>query len=297
MSVEPTLFITGATGHLGRLVVTDLLTRVSSDRVIAGVRDPSAAGDVRGLGVTVRAIDYDQPSTLDSAFSCVDRLLLISSSEVGKRTTQHQNVIDAAVRAKVGLIAYTSILHADTTPIELAVEHRATEAALARSGVPSVFLRNGWYVENYLAAAAIAVQRGVIAGCSGDGKISAAARADYAAAAAAVLTSDGQQGGRVYELAGDSAFTKRELAAAIATQSGKPVAYENLSEADYAQMLRGAGLDAAHAALIAQSDAAAADGALFDDSHAMSKLIGRSTTALEDAVAIGLQRRAVLTRE
>ena len=289
----PTIFITGANGQLGRLVVTELLERGPAGRILAGVRDPAAAGHLRALGVAVRAISYDRPNTLDAAFAGVDRLLLISGSEVGKRTTQHQNVIDAAVRAKVGLIAYTSILHADTTPIELAVEHRTTEAALAKSGIPFVLLRNGWYLENYLAGAGLAVKNGAVVGCSGDGKISGAARADYAAGAAAVLESDVEQNERVYELAGDDAFTKAQLAAAIAAQSGAPVTYENVSQAAYAKMLEGFGLDAIHAALIAQSDAATAAGALFDDGHVLSKLIGRPTVSLETAVASALQPQAV----
>jgi NAD(P)H dehydrogenase (quinone) len=292
-SARPIIFVTGANGRLGRLIVGDLLTRIPAERIVVGVRNPAAVDDFRALGVEVRAIDYDQPSTLGPAFSSVDRLLLISSSEVGSRTRQHHNVIDAAARAQVGLIAYTSILHADTTPIELAAEHRTTEAALTASGVPFALLRNGWYMENYLATAAMALQHGTIVGCSGDGRISAAVCADYARAAAVVLTSDAEQGGRVYELAGDDAFTKGQLAAALAAQGGKAVAYKNLSEADYAKTLEGFGLDAIHAALIAQSDAAAGADALFDDSRTMSTLIGRPTVALEDAVADALRPQAM----
>jgi len=288
-ALNPTIFVTGANGKLGREAIAELLKTISPDRIIAGVRNLAAAGELRALGVTVREADYERPATLDAAFAGADRLLFISSSENGKRVPQHQNVIDAAVRAHVGFIAYTSILHADTTPIDLAVEHCATEAGLAQSGVPFALLRNGWYFENYLAAAPSAIEHGAVVGSSGDGMISAAPRADYAAAAAAVMASTDDQAGRVYELAGDGAFTKAQLAAELASQSGKPVVYKNIPEAEYAKMLEGFGLPAALAALLAQSDAATADGALFDDSRTMSRLIGRPTGSLHDAVANALQ--------
>ena len=282
------IVITGASGQLGRLVITELLKTVPASQIVAAVRHPGKASDLAALGVELRVADYNEPATLDSAFADADRLLLISSSEVGQRVAQHRNVIDAAKRAKVGLIAYTSILHADSSPLALAAEHQQTEALLKASGVPHVLLRNGWYTENYLASIPPALQHGVFIGSAGDGRIASAARADYAAAAAAVLTR-ADQAGKVYELAGDEAYTLSELAAQITRQSGKTVAYQNLSQADFRAALLGAGLPEPIADLLAASDVGAAQGGLFDDSHQLSRLIGRPTTPLATLVAAALQ--------
>jgi NAD(P)H dehydrogenase (quinone) len=202
---------------------------------------------------------------------------------VGQRATQHQNVINAAKAAGVKFIAYTSLLHADTSPLGLHVEHVETEKALAESGVPYALLRNGWYTENYLASAPPALEHGVFIGAAGEGKIASATRADYAAAAAKVVSEDGHAG-NVYELAGDSAWTLSELAAELSKQSGKPVAYQNLSEADFAAALKGVGLPAGLADMLADSDTGASKGGLFDDSRTLSKLIGRPTTTLAESV-------------
>ena len=280
--------ITGASGQLGRLVIAELLKTVPPAQIVAAVRHPGKASDLAALGVQVRVADYTQPATLDSAFAGADQLLLISSSELGQRVAQHRNVIDAAKRAKVGLIAYTSLLRADSSPLGLAAEHQQTEALLKDSGVPHVLLRNGWYTENYLASIPLALQHGVFIGSAGDGKIASAARADYAAAAAAVLTR-ADQAGKIYELAGDEAYTLGELAAEIARQSGKAVAYQNLSQADFKAALFGAGLPEPIADLLAASDVGASEGGLFDDGHQLSRLIGRPTTPLATLVAAALQ--------
>lgn len=280
--------VTGAAGHLGRLVIQELLRSVPAAQVVAAVRTTAKAQDLAALGVQVRQADYTQPETLKVAFTGADKLLLISSSEVGQRTPQHRAVIDAAKAAGVRLIAYTSLLHADTSALGLAVEHKETEAALAASGVPFVLLRNGWYTENYETVVPTAVQYGAVMGSARDGRIAAASRADYAAAAAAVLTRDGQAG-KVYELAGDAAFTLTELAAEIAAQSGKPVAYVDMPQADYAAALVKVGLPEGFAALLADSDAAAANGGLFDDGRQLSQLIGRSTTPISSVIAAALK--------
>ena len=205
----PLLLVTGANGQLGRLVVEELLKTVPPERVVATVRKDKDVADLTPLGVQVRLADYEKPDTLDAAFAGVDRLLLVSSNAVGGRLPQHENVIEAAKRAGVKLLAYTSMLRADTATEKLAEEHRQTERALRASGVPFVLLRNGWYNENDLMGAAAAVEHGVLIGSSGDGKLSAAARADYAAAAAVSAdVSNEDQAGKVYELAGDSAYTK-----------------------------------------------------------------------------------------
>lgn len=280
--------VTGATGHLGRLVIQELLRSVPAAHIVAAVRSPAKAQDLAALGVQVRQADYAQPATLQAAFAGVDKLLLISSSEVGQRAPQHRAVITAAKAAGVKLIAYTSLLHADTSTLGLAAEHQDTEAALAASGVPFVLLRNGWYTENYETVVPTAVQYGAVMGSAKDGRIAAAARADYAAAAAAVLVRDGQAG-KVYELAGDTAFTLTELAAEIAKQSGKPVAYVDMPQADYAAALVKVGLPEGFAALLADSDAAAANGGLFDDGRQLSQLIGRSTTPIANVIAAALK--------
>lgn len=281
--------ITGASGQLGRLVMKTLLDKVPAADIVAAVRDPAKAADLKVLGVQVREADYDRHETLVTAFEGVDRLLLISSSEVGQRTAQHCAVIAAAKRAGVGLIAYTSILHADRSPLPLAAEHKETEAMLRSSGIPHVLLRNGWYTENYLASVPVALQHGVVLGSAGKGRIASAAREDYALAAATVITKDAQAG-RVYELAGDDAYTLAEFAAEIARQSGKPVAYNDLPQADFKTTLLQAGVPEGLATLLAESDAGAAEGGLFDDSRQLSRLICRPTTPLAALVKAALKQ-------
>lgn len=275
--------ITGATGQLGQLVIEELLKTVPASQIVAIVRNPAKAEALSNQGIVVRQGDYTDKAAFTTALNGVDKLLLISSSEVGQRATQHQNVINAAKAAGVKFIAYTSLLHADTSPLGLHVEHVDTEKALAESGVPYALLRNGWYTENYLASAPPALEHGVFIGAAGEGKIASATRADYAAAAAKVVSEDGHAG-NVYELAGDSAWTLSELAAELSKQSGKPVAYQNLSEADFAAALKGVGLPAGLADMLADSDTGASKGGLFDDSLTLSKLIGRPTTTLAESV-------------
>ncbi len=277
--------ITGATGQLGRLVIEKLLASVPAGQIIAAVRSPEKAADLAALGVQVRQADYSQASTLDSAFKGAEKILLISSSEVGQRTAQHQAVIDAAKRANVKLLAYTSVLNADTSLLGLAEEHRQTEAALQKSGVPFVLLRNGWYTENYAAGIPAALEHGAVFGSAADGRISSAARADYADAAVAVLTSAEDQAGRVYELAGDDSYTLSDFAAEISKQTGKTVPYKDLPQADFQAALVQAGLPGFVADLLSDSDAAAAKGALFDERRQLSALIGRPTTPLAITVA------------
>ncbi|MEG5954390.1 SDR family oxidoreductase [Enterobacter ludwigii] len=275
--------ITGATGQLGQLVIEQLLNTVPANQIVAIVRNPAKAEALSQQGITVRQGDYADESTMTSALKGVDKLLLISSSEVGQRATQHQNVINAAKAAGVKFIAYTSLLHADKSPLGLHVEHVATEKALAESGIPYALLRNGWYTENYLASAPPALEHGVFIGAAGEGKIASATRADYAAAAAKVISGDGHAG-NVYELAGDHAWTLSELAAELSKQSGKNVTYQNMSEADFAAALKGVGLPAGLAEMLADSDVGASKGGLFDDSHTLSKLIGRPTTPLSESI-------------
>ncbi|BDT25298.1 SDR family oxidoreductase [Citrobacter freundii] len=275
--------ITGATGQLGQHVIESLLKTVPAIQIVAIVRNPAKATALSQQGITVRQADYSDEAAFTTALQGIDKLLLISSSEVGQRAPQHRNVINAAKAAHVKFIAYTSLLHADTSPLGLADEHVATEQMLAESGIAYVLLRNGWYTENYLASAPAALEHGVFIGAAGEGKIASATRADYAAAAARVISEDGHAG-KTYELAGDAGWTLSQLAAELAKQSGKKVVYQNLSEADFAAALKGVGLPAGLANMLADSDTGASKGGLFDDSHTLSKLIGRPTTSLADSV-------------
>lgn len=278
--------VTGASGQLGRLVIDALLSKIEPQEIVALVRDPSKVADLAGRGVIVRAFDYDAPATLPAGLEGVDRLLLISSSEVGRREPQHQAVIAAVKAASVSFIAYTSLLHADRSPLGLAVEHRQTEAAIEESGLPYSLLRNGWYLENYTVSSAAEIDHGTVIGSSGDGRISAAGRGDYAAAAAAVLLdADPKQ---IYELAGDEAFTLADYAAALAKASGKAVSYVDLPEEKFRSALEDIGLPGPVANILADSSAHAAGGALFDDGQVLSSLIGRPTTSLASAIVDAL---------
>lgn len=276
--------ITGATGQLGQHVIENLLKTVPASQIVAIVRNPAKAATLSLQGITVRQADYTDEAAFTTALQGIDKLLLISSSEVGQRTPQHRNVINAAKSARVKFIAYTSLLHADTSPLGLADEHVATEKMLAESGLNYALLRNGWYSENYLASAPAALEHGVFIGAAGDGKIAAATRADYAAAAARVISEEGHAG-KIYELAGDEGWTLSQLAAELAQQSGKKVVYQNLSEADFAAALKGFGLPAGLAEMLADSDIGASKGGLFDDSHTLSTLIKRPTTSLAESVS------------
>lgn len=282
------IVVTGATGQLGRLVIAALLKTVPAGQIVAAVRSPEKAGDLAALGVQVRRADYTDAASLDAAFQGATKVLLISSNEIGARLAQHRAVIDAAKRAKVQLLAYTSVLRADTSSLGLAAEHWETEQAIKDSGLPAAILRNGWYTENYTAGVPGAVAQGAIYGSAGEGRISSAARNDYAEAAAVVLAGEGHAG-KIYELAGDSAYTLAELAAEVSRQSGKPVEYRNIPEADYKAALVGFGLPEVVAALLSNSDTAASKGALFDEGRQLSALIGRPTTAWTASVTAALK--------
>jgi NAD(P)H dehydrogenase (quinone) len=282
------IVVTGATGHLGRLAIESLLTRgVPAEQIVATGRRVEALDDLRERGVTVRRADYSDPASLRDAFAGAERLLLVSGSEVGQRLSQHRNAIAAAKEAGVQLIAYTSILRADTSTLRLAAEHRATEQALAESGVPHVLLRNGWYTENYTGQLPTYLQYGIV-GAADDGQVSAATRADYAAAAAAVLTEEGHEGA-VYELGGE-AFTMAELAAAVSAATGQNVTYTDVPVQQYTQILVAAGLPEPVAAVYADGDRGVADGELFVPSTDLRKLIGRAPTSLDEAVAAAAAR-------
>lgn len=280
--------ITAASGHLGHLVIEQLLQHVPARDIVAVVRTPSKASDLAARGVVVRTASYDEPAALEKAFAGVEKVLLISGTEFGQRVRQHTNVINAAKIAGARLIVYTSLLRADATPLNLGPEHAETEQTLKASGLPHIILRNGWYHENYTASVSAALTHGTLAGSAGNGRISSAARADYAAAAVAVLTGAGESG-RTYELAGDASYTLAEFAAEMSRQTGRTIPYANLTESDYANILLQAGLPPPFAKGLASWDNGASHDALFDDGHQLSRLIGRPTTPIADAIAAALQ--------
>ena len=294
MPTQPHILVTGATGQLGALVV-DALLRTTPAAEIAGLVRPAEGGTrfkaerLEAQGVQARTGDYANPASLRTALEGIKRLLFISSSELDRRVAQHRNVVEVATAADIELIAYTSLLHADRSPLGLAEDHRQTEALLAASGTPTVLLRNGWYTENYMASVSAALAHKAVLGAAGEGRIASAARADYAEAAAAVLTSKDDQGGRIYELAGDGAYTLAELAAELSRQTDRLITYKDLPQAEFEKALLGAGLPLFLAALLADSDAAAAKGALFDESGDLRRLIGRPTTPLATSVAAALK--------
>jgi NAD(P)H dehydrogenase (quinone) len=276
----PTIAITGATGHLGRLAIAALKGRGAQP--IALARDPAKAAD---LGVETRAFDYT--SADPAALKGVETLVLISSNDFNDRAGQHRRAIAAAKAAGVKRILYTSILKGDKSLMMLAQDHIATEAAIRDSGIPATILRNGWYTENYTGSLGAAVQHGAIIGAAGTGRVNSAARKDYAEAIA-VTALDASHAGKTYELAGDSAHTGAEFAAAVAKAAGKPVAYVPMSQADYVKALTGFGLPEGFAQVLADSDARAGEGALADDSRTLSHLIGRPTTPIAETIAAAL---------
>jgi NAD(P)H dehydrogenase (quinone) len=278
------IVVTGATGQLGRHVIEALLERnVPAQDIVAAGRSVDKLADFAEQGVQVRRMDYGDAASVAAALRGARRVLLVSGSEVGQRVEQHRTVIEAAKAEGVELLAYTSIANADTTGMLLAAEHKETEAILRGSGVPFVLLRNGWYLENYTGQLPGTLAQGGLAGAAGSGRVSGAARADYAHAAAAVLVADGQAG-KVYELGGDEAFTMADLAAEITAATGKEIGYNNLPAEDYAGVLAGAGVPAAFAEILADSDLGIARGDLLVSTGDLRKLIGRPTTSLAEAV-------------
>jgi NAD(P)H dehydrogenase (quinone) len=277
-----TIAVTGATGHLGQLTLQALKARAPQANVIALARDPAKIS-----GTPARAFDYTKPETHAAALAGVDTLVLISSNDFNDRAGQHRAVIASAKAAGVKRILYTSILKGDASPMLLAADHIATEAALKASGIPTTLMRNGWYTENYTGSLAASVEHGAVLGASGEGRIAAAARADYAEALA-VTALDDSHAGKTYELAGDSAFTMADFAAEVAKAAGKPVAFVNMPQADYAKTLLGFGLPEGFAMVLADTDDHVQRGALFDDSHTLSRLIGRPTTPIATTIKAAL---------
>ncbi|QNP64703.1 NmrA family NAD(P)-binding protein [Streptomyces genisteinicus] len=284
------IVVTGATGALGRLVVDELLVRVPAADVAAVVRDKEKAAGLAELGVELRLGDYDRPETLEDAFRPGDRVLFVSGSEVGRRVAQHTSVIAAARAADVAQLAYTGVLGGPDADFDLADEHRVTERLILDSGVPHTFLRNGWYTENYTANLGPVLEHGTVVGNAGDGRIAAAARADYAAAAAAVLTGEGHLGA-AYELSGDTAWSLAEYAAELTRQTGRTVTYTELTPEAHLSVLVGAGVPEPFARILVDVDDAIARGRLAGTSGDLARLAGRPSTPLADSVAAALAAR------
>ncbi|MEL4319654.1 SDR family oxidoreductase [Leifsonia sp. YIM 134122] len=284
-----TIVVTGASGHLGRLAVESLLARgVEPASIVAAGRSVEKLADLAERGVRTARIDYADAASLAAAFNGADAVLLVSGSEVGQRVEQHRNAIDAAVAAGVGRIVYTSAPKATTSPLILAPEHKATEDLLQASGLSVTILRNGWYTENYVGAVTDAGTSGVIAASVGDGRVASASRADYAEAAAVVLTTDGHDGA-VYELSGDDAWSFTELAEAASEVLDTPVTFQSLSPEEHLAALAAAGLDDGTAGFVVALDGNIRDGLLADTSGDLARLIGRPTTPLVEGLhaAIG----------
>ncbi|UNX53396.1 SDR family oxidoreductase [Georgenia sp. TF02-10] len=283
-----TILVTGATGHLGRLVIDSLIARgVDPSTIRAGARDAAKASDLEARGVQVVRVDYNNPETVAAAVDGADAVLLISSSEVGKRIAQHQVVVDAARAVGVPKLVYTSATKATTSDLVLAPEHKATEEAIAAAGIPAVILRNNWYTENYAADVARAKETGVIAASAGDGRVASASRGDFAEAAAVVLTQDGHIG-QVYELGGDVAWNFDDLAAAASEVTGREVRYTPLTTEEHATALEAAGLDAGTIGFVTTLDANIRDGALAETDGTLSRLLGRPTTPLIEGLRAAL---------
>jgi NAD(P)H dehydrogenase (quinone) len=283
------IVVTGATGKLGHHIIQGLLQSTPAVGIVAAVRNVEKAKDLASLGVQIRQADYSKVDTLPQALAGANKLMLISSSEVGQRVPQHKAVINAAKEAGVSQIAYTSILRADTSSLALAAEHLATERFIQETGLSYIFLRNGWYLENHTEQLGSAVQHGAILGAAGEGRFASASRSDYAAAAVAAIAKEGHEN-KIYELAGDSSFTLTEFAAEVSRQIGKPFAYRNLAPEAYQAALESFGLPAAFANILVDSDLGAARGELDGSSNDFRSLIGRPTTTLRDAISFALKR-------
>ena len=279
--------ITGATGQLGNLVIEQLLQLTAAQNIVALVRNIDKAEHFKAQGIELREFDYDRPETLVPALLGIDKLLLISANEIGRRTPQHHAVIDAAKVAGVPYLAYTSLLRADTSPLGLAQEHRETEKLIQDSGITYTFLRNNWYSENYLAGVAHAIEIGTLFGAAQDGRISSASRIDYAEAAAKVLTSTGHEN-KTYELAGSESFSLSDLATFIGQAVNKDIIYQNLSAEEYTQGLTQAGLPAGLVDVIVDADIQTIQGAMYSDSKDLEQLIGHKTTSIQDAIKAAL---------
>ncbi|MED5077723.1 SDR family oxidoreductase [Geobacillus stearothermophilus] len=278
------ILVTGAAGKLGTKVVETLLKSVPAHQLAVSVRQPEKAEHLRARGVDVRHGDFDRPETLETAFQGIDRLLIISTDGDNEtRIRQHTNAVNAAQRAQVGFIAYTSLANANESRLALAEVHRVTEEAIANTGIPYSFLRNNWYLENE-----IGTVQAVLAGApwvtsAGTGKVGWALRQDYAEAAAAVLAGDGHEN-TIYELSGPL-MTQEELAAALGAVLGKDVPVQQVDDAAYADIMKKAGLPDPLVSFLVDIQRGIREGSLEIESNDFEKLLGRPVTPIHDALA------------
>ncbi len=278
------ILVTGATGHLGTLVIEKLLKKVSAEKIIAVGRNTEKLNGFKERGVQVRSMDYDNLESVDAAFLGVEKVVLISSSELGKRFSQHQNVIEVARHKRIKHLVYTSLLKADRAYMGLKGEHVQTEELLLDSKIPYTVLRNSWYLENYESAIQSALAYGVVLGSAGDGRVSAASRADYANAIVEVITSPDKHKNKIYELAGESSFSLADLASRISALSNKPVVYKNLPEEAYQKELLGFGLPPAVASMLADADVGISKGDLFWEGNDLRNLTNQKTLSLDEYI-------------
>lgn len=277
------MVVTGATGSLGTLVIEGLLERVPADSVVAVVRDRDKGAALAARGVRLTTADYGAPDTFRGVFRAGDRVLLISGNDVtADRVAQHRTVVDAAASAGVGLLAYTSVPGA--LQARLADPHRRTEGLILASGLPYTLLRNNWYTEAYTEQLPLVLHLGAVARACADGRVASASRADYAAAAVAVLTGQGHEN-RTYELGGDTAWSLAEYAAEVSRGAGREVPYRALTFDGYLAHLTSAGVPARAAELLAGADVSVARGQLAGTPGTLSRLIGRPTTPMRRSVA------------
>jgi NAD(P)H dehydrogenase (quinone) len=274
------LTVTGATGKLGRLVIEGLLERVPADQIVAAVRNPEKATDFAERGVNVRLADYNEPHTLIPALEDTDRLLLISTNDPTHTLAQHTAVTDAAKQVGVGLLAYTSLV----APIG---PYQSSEPIIRESGLPFTLLRNNQYAEHYAQFVKQALAIGVFVGSTGEGRVAAATRDDFAAAAVAVLTGEGHEN-KVYELNGDVAWSLPELVAEVSRATGKEIGYQNVSAEKHVEVLVTAGIPRPLANVWVAVYRAIAEGSFARTTPDLRDLIGRPTTTLAESVAAAI---------
>ena len=277
------ILVTGATGKLGSKVVDSLLKSIPASELAVSVRNPEKAEGLHARGVEVRQGDFDRPETLDNAFKDIDRLLIISADGDNEtRIRQHTDAVQAAERAGVKFIAYTSLANATESKNLMAPPHVATEAAIIKTGIPYSFLRNNWYLENEIGSI-----QGALAGApwitsAGEGKVGWALQQDYADAVAAVLVGNDHEN-TVYELSGPL-LTQDELASALGNVLGEKIAVQQVSDEKYAEIMKGLGLPDFVIPIVVGIQESIRNGSLEVESNDFEKVLGRPVTPINEAL-------------
>jgi NAD(P)H dehydrogenase (quinone) len=280
MTQSLTCLVAGASGKLGRRVVELLLER-EAGRVVAASRKPEALADLEARGAIVRKADFDEPSTLPAAFADVDRALIISTDAVGRRTQQHIAAIDAAVRAGVRHLAYTSVTNAEAWDFVVGREHYLTERAMEASGAAWTSLRNNIYTEMLLVSLPPAIATGRLVAAAGLGGAGFVTREDCARAAAAVLAAETPPSGAI-DITGPEVVTFADLAGTASELTGTPVEYVRVTPDEARGALTAAGLPPGFADLLVAFDTAIADGILAVASPAVQQLTGWRPTSVAE---------------